>query len=303
MIRFYDNVIQQLINDPDIFKGDIYCALVDNYEFVSSDTNIADITNRVSNITHIPHTGYELNENFPTSLFFTAGSVVIEHVPVNTSYSGVLFSNYDGQLLFYLDAIPGLPGTSLGGNVQLSFSSNANKLFRLESLNNQATSGSHIVWATEPVIPVDTPTHVLRPGGNISYGDVVSEQVGKRGIYKDLSISGLAHPLTGDLTTVTDEKSINQAIRLLLLTDEMERPFSSIKIGGGVKSLLFDLGNNARAIENQISLTIINHEPRVMINEIVVTEYPDKNALSILVEYTIRATGVSGTFTHTLKRA
>lgn len=122
--------------------------------------------------------------------------------------------------------------------------------------------------------------------------------------YKDFSMSFKPHPLTGDLTSVVDSASINQSIRNIILTMVGEVPFS--EIGSSVKRRIFENFDAAvkRDIEEDIKLTIIKYEPRVVVNSVTLTaDDIQMNSIIVTIVYEIRTINDPVTFTMFLKRA
>ena len=57
--------------------------------------------------------------------------------------------------------------------------------------------------------------------------------------FSDIDLRFTAHPVTGDITLLYDEKAIKRSIKQLLLTSHYERPFHS-EIGSPIRALLFE---------------------------------------------------------------
>ena len=100
--------------------------------------------------------------------------------------------------------------------------------------------------------------------------------------FKDLNITFKPHPITGDLTIVTDEASIKQAIINLLLTNRGERFFDS-RIGSSLSSLLFEQLDFATAslVNTEIENTLKSYEPRIRILSLSTTPNFDDNGFDI----------------------
>ena len=100
--------------------------------------------------------------------------------------------------------------------------------------------------------------------------------------FKDLNITFKPHPITGDLTVVTDEASIKQAIINLLLTNRGERFFDS-RIGYSLSSLLFEQLDFATAslVNTEIENTLKSYEPRIRILSLSTTPNFDDNGFDI----------------------
>lgn len=112
-----------------------------------------------------------------------------------------------------------------------------------------------------------------------------------RTLFSDLDISFGRHPTSGDVETLTNEDAVKQAIKLLVLTQNYERPFHS-EIGSPVNGLLFE--NSSPLLSNMIKRvirqTITNFEPRVIVNDVGVIERYDNNSIDVTVQFSIVGT-------------
>jgi len=106
--------------------------------------------------------------------------------------------------------------------------------------------------------------------------------------YKDLDLNFTAHPVTGDVTRLYDENAIKRSVRNLLLTNNFERPFHS-EIGSQIRAMLFEPVSPmmSGAIRRMIIDTITTFEPRVTLNDVIVTINPDNNAAYVSLTFTI----------------
>ena len=106
--------------------------------------------------------------------------------------------------------------------------------------------------------------------------------------FKDLSASFQTSPLNNDLIALKNESAIARSVRNLVLTGRGERPFQPI-LGTGVSRLLFENMDKltASAIRSELRTTIENYEPRVEINEILVTADFERNAFDVTLQYFI----------------
>lgn len=117
----------------------------------------------------------------------------------------------------------------------------------------------------------------------------------KTNVYKDIDLNFLAHPVTGDISKKIDEEAIKQALRILLLTQNFERPFHS-EIGSPWRGLLFEPSNPLlnNMIKRIVSETIANFEPRVEVIDVDVIDKTDNNEITVSVIF--RMIGSSTTF-------
>lgn len=104
--------------------------------------------------------------------------------------------------------------------------------------------------------------------------------------FKDISLAFQRHPITNDVTVLTNQTAISRSIRNLVLTNVGEKFFNP-NIGSRVNSSLFELLDMGAgtAIRSEIESTINNYEPRVFLNTIQVTPLYDDNAFDVVISY------------------
>lgn len=104
----------------------------------------------------------------------------------------------------------------------------------------------------------------------------------------DIDNAFSALPVSGDIATKTDEAAIKQALRNLILTRPYERPFHP-EIGSPVTALLFENYTplTKQLIEQTITNTINNFEPRARLLGVVVEGHPDENGVDVSIYFTI----------------
>lgn len=107
-------------------------------------------------------------------------------------------------------------------------------------------------------------------------------------IYKDLNLNFTRHPVTGDITKVTDAESVKRSVRNLVQTNHYERPFHP-EIGSNVRATLFEplTPITANVLTRQIEDVINNFEPRVEIDYIQATPNLDRNAYDVTISFFI----------------
>lgn len=150
------------------------------------------------------------------------------------------------------------------------------------------------------IVPQQTITPVTRPTKTIQ-----GQSTGlKKFVFKDISIKGGSHPLTGDLLAVTDVNAIKQSIKNIIMTNPTERFFDEIDFGVGVERFLFKTFNNnlASIVQETILLQLAAHEPRIIVDDITVDGYASENQLYINIVFTIRTTNVTSNVTVLLER-
>jgi len=106
--------------------------------------------------------------------------------------------------------------------------------------------------------------------------------------FSDLDLNFTKHPVTKDVVRKFDEEAIKAAVKNLVLTQNYERPFHS-EIGSQIRGLLFEPATPMLNImlKRAIADTIINFEPRVKLDEVLVTFSPDNNEVYVSIYFTI----------------
>ncbi len=122
-------------------------------------------------------------------------------------------------------------------------------------------------------------------------------------LFSDLDMTFGRNPISNDVEKLTNEDAVKQAIKLLVLTQNWERPFHS-EIGSPVNGLLFENASPifTNIVKRVISQTITNFEPRVKINDIGVIERLDNNSLDITIQFSIIGTTTTSTVDINLER-
>ena len=93
--------------------------------------------------------------------------------------------------------------------------------------------------------------------------------------YSDFTTNFLVSPIGGELARVTEEKSIKQSLKNIILTGPGERPFQPA-FGSKLANLLFELNSepDLSAAEFFIQYAIELNEPRVVLEDIKVEMLP-----------------------------
>ena len=107
-------------------------------------------------------------------------------------------------------------------------------------------------------------------------------------IYSDIDFTFTKKPVTADVALSYDDQAIIRSVRNLLLTNFYERPFQP-NLGSNINKLLFEPVNSLTSgnLKEDIRNVITNYEPRVGIDEIVVTPNEDENAYNITLQFYI----------------
>lgn len=108
-------------------------------------------------------------------------------------------------------------------------------------------------------------------------------------LFKDINIAFTRHPISNDVSVKTDDASIKQALRNLILLNSGEKPFHP-EIGGGIHDLLFenfDEPGIEETMKYKIATLIAKFEPRVETEKIDMDFNHDNNSVTIGIYYTI----------------
>lgn len=121
--------------------------------------------------------------------------------------------------------------------------------------------------------------------------------------YSDFDLDFDAHPVTKDILKKTNENSIAQSIRNLLLTSNYERPFNP-DLGSNLKRFLFEPVDNVTTslIQDSIFQTLTNFEPRITIQEVVAVPNFDLDRYDVTVSFYVKNTIDPLTITFFLER-
>lgn len=121
--------------------------------------------------------------------------------------------------------------------------------------------------------------------------------------FTDLDLTFAASPATGDIVRKYDENAIKQSVKNLVMTRNYERPFHP-EIGSQVNNLLFEPFSPMlqAMLQQAITNTINNFEPRVELINVFVTLKPDNNTVDVSIVFRIVNTIRQLTVDFTLKR-
>ena len=111
--------------------------------------------------------------------------------------------------------------------------------------------------------------------------------------FKDISMSFQANPLNNDLIGLKNENAIARSIKNIVFTVPGEKFFNE-NFGSDISEVLFENINDisASAIEDQITLSIENYEPRVDLIEVVAHPNYDNNQFDVVINYKIIGTDI-----------
>jgi phage baseplate assembly protein W len=104
--------------------------------------------------------------------------------------------------------------------------------------------------------------------------------------FSDLDLNFTIHPVKKDINRYTNEIAVINSIKNLILTNHYERPFQP-EIGSNVRRMLFENMDTitSTVLENEISQTIKNYEPRANVSRINVSPDYDNNGFKVYMEF------------------
>ena len=104
--------------------------------------------------------------------------------------------------------------------------------------------------------------------------------------FKDLNLDFTRNTVTNDVQKIEDVEAIKRSVRNLVNTNFYERPFHP-ELGCGARQLLFEPFTPVTSIflRRKIEEVITNYEPRARLDQVIVTESPDRNAIDVRVVF------------------
>lgn len=136
--------------------------------------------------------------------------------------------------------------------------------------------------------------------GNLNTATVKSSRIRE---YIDVDLSFAVKPTSGEIYKKTDAAAVKQAIKTLVLTNNLEKPFLP-DFGGDVRGLLFELADygNDDIIREDIISNIERYEPRARVIDVVVNQQPDRNSISVTIRFSVVNTSEEVELTTSLAR-
>lgn len=121
--------------------------------------------------------------------------------------------------------------------------------------------------------------------------------------FKDISMSILKNPFSKDIASVTNEESIKQSIKNIVLTAPGEKLFNP-KFGSNVYNMLFEPLDPFMIDSLQVEIlnTIKNYEKRVEVTNLRCIPDYDLNSVTVSLEYRIVGLPITETIQFVLQR-
>lgn len=120
--------------------------------------------------------------------------------------------------------------------------------------------------------------------GNLNKAAIVTA---RSKLYSDIDLSFENKP-SGDIYKKVDAAAVKQSVKNILLTNHGEKPFKPL-FGANLRGLLFELSSPTleEDLNAAIRVAIANHEPRAIVQRIIVRSQPDYNSIWVTVEFRI----------------
>ena len=111
--------------------------------------------------------------------------------------------------------------------------------------------------------------------------------------FKDISMSFQSNPLNNDLIGLKNENAIARSVKNIVFTVPGEKFFNE-NFGSDISEVLFENLNDisANAIQDQITLSIENYEPRVELIDVTAHPNYDNNQFDVVINYKIIGTDI-----------
>ena len=113
-------------------------------------------------------------------------------------------------------------------------------------------------------------------------------QYSKKAAYSDFDTDFNVHPVTGKLSVLKDAEAVKQAVKNLILTKKLERPYEPF-YGSNVVGALFEPIDalTGSMLEKDIEVAIRNFEPRASLISVAVLPDEDNNLVTLKILFSI----------------
>ena len=111
--------------------------------------------------------------------------------------------------------------------------------------------------------------------------------------FKDISASFKSHPLTNDAIALKNASAVARSVRNIVMTFPGEKPFQPT-FGSKISKSLFENIDNISTItiKDEIENSIRKFEPRVILDDLIVSPDFDNNSFDVLIVYRIVGIGI-----------
>ena len=106
--------------------------------------------------------------------------------------------------------------------------------------------------------------------------------------WADLDLDFVNHPITKDIVRKTNVEAVKRSVRNLILTNRYDKYFHP-EIDGGVTRHLFGLStpHTKHDIEIAVKTCLQNYEPRVVVDNVIVSGDLDNNGFNVSIYFTV----------------
>jgi len=120
--------------------------------------------------------------------------------------------------------------------------------------------------------------------GNLNSASLITQ---KSVSYKDIDLTFAKKP-SGDVYKKEDAAAVKQAVKNILMTNFLEKPFNTT-FGGNLNDFLFELDTEIEAdiLRDRIFETIAYHEPRALVQKVEIFVFPENNEVKITVQFQV----------------
>lgn len=122
----------------------------------------------------------------------------------------------------------------------------------------------------------------------------VSRNVASNRLYSDIPLSFAIHPNTKDIRPITDIAAVRQAVKVLVLSNYVDRPFHP-ELGGNVTAYLFESTNKftAIALRDEITRLLRKNEPRISNTKVQIEVNDAQNRILVTILFTINSSNTN----------
>jgi len=112
----------------------------------------------------------------------------------------------------------------------------------------------------------------------------------RKASYKDIDLL-FANKPAGDIFKKTDAAAVKQAVKTLLMTNQMEKPFDTT-FGGNLSDFIFenDTEIDVNEVASRIIQTVKAHEPRAEILDVNLSLKSSTNQIRVTIQFQVVAT-------------
>ena len=120
---------------------------------------------------------------------------------------------------------------------------------------------------------------------NLQTSSVTSSRVRQ---YLDVDLSLKIKPTSGEVYKKSDAAAVKQAVKTLVLTNQLEKPFDP-NFGGNIQGQLFELAYRGKSsvLRRTIIENLAIYEPRAEVLDVKVNLQEDANSLDVTLRFKV----------------